>query len=107
MQAIIETIKEYINGVQLQTLTDAQKIEFKNNYNCKLYYFEYSLNANGDLVIHTKRDNYTNLQYYMGFDHVNNDYIKLKLEVNDIVLVIYSIENERVAGLAKKLGLIG
>lgn len=106
MQDIIKKVEEHLNGVQLKKLTDEQKIEFKNNYNCKLYYFEYGITANGDLAIHTKSNNYTNMQYYMGFDHVKNDFIKLKIEVEDIVVVVYSIENERVAGLAKKLGLI-
>lgn len=105
MQNIIETIKEYLNGIELQKLTDEQKVKLKNNYNCKLYYFEYDINENGDLVIQTTRDNYTNLQYYMGFDHKENEYIKLKIELGDIVIIIYNIEHERVAGLAKKLGL--
>lgn len=105
MQEIIEMVKKYLEGVELQKFTDEQKVQFKNNYNCKLYFFDYGLNENGDLVVHTTRSNYTNLQYYMGFDSVKNDYIRLKIEVEDNVVIIYNIENERVAGLAKKLGL--
>ncbi|WP_347487859.1 DUF3909 family protein [Desulfoscipio sp. XC116] len=105
MQNVINTVKEKLNGVMLQELTDKQKIQFKNNYNCKLYNFEYGLNTDGDLVIYTNKNNYTNMVYFMGFDHAKNDYIKLKIEMEDVVTAVYDIDNERVANLAQKLGL--
>lgn len=106
MQEIFELVEKYLEGVELKSFTDEQKVKLQNNYNCKLYFFDYALNKNGDLVVKTKRNNYTSLLYYMGVDSTKNDYIKLKIEVEDLVLVIYNIENERVAGLAKKLSLI-
>lgn len=105
MQDIMERLEKYLAGVQLQKFTDEQKVKFQNNYNCKLYFFDYGLNTNGDLVIYTQKSNYSTLEYYMGFD-VKSDYIKLKIELEDLVVAVYNIENERVAGLAKKLDLI-
>ncbi|MEG6523759.1 DUF3909 family protein [Desulfotomaculum sp. 1211_IL3151] len=106
MHRFMETVNQYLKGVALQQLTAEQKVRLKNNYNCKLYLFEYSLNANGDLVVFTSKSNYTNLLYYMGFDSANNDSIKLKIELADDVMVIYNINHERVAGLAQKLDLV-
>lgn len=105
MQDIIQIVDKNLKGVELQPLTDEQKVKLKNNYNCKLYLFNYGLNSNGDLVIHTTKNNYNNLLYYMGFDSVKNDTIKLKVELEDDVIVIYNIAHERVKGLAEKLDL--
>ncbi len=107
MQEMMAIVHKSLGGVALKSLTDEQKVKLKNNYNCKLYLFDYGLNASGDLVIHTTRGNYTNLLYYMGFDPAKSDSIKLKIEVADDVVVIYNMENERVTGLAEKLGLVG
>ena len=107
MQEMMEIVHKSLGGVALKPLTDEQKVKLKNNYNCKLYLFDYGLNASGDLVIHTTKGNYTNLLYYMGFDHAKNDSIKVKIEVADDVVVIYNMGNERVVGLAEKLGLVG
>lgn len=106
MEQIIAIVEQYLAGVELQKFTEEQKGRFGNNYNCKLYFFEYALNGSGDLIIRTDNSNYTSLQYYMGFDKVNNDSIKLKIELGETVVVVYNIKNERVAGLAQKLDLI-
>ena len=107
MQQMIELLHNSLKDVTLKPLTDEQRVKLKNNYNCKLYLFDYGLNASGDLVIQTSKSNYTNLLYYMGFDAGKNDSIKVKVEVADDVVVIYNMQHQRVVGLAEKLGLVG
>lgn len=107
MQKMIELLHHSLKNVTLKPLTDEQRVKLKNNYNCKLYLFEYGLNASGDLVIQTSKGNYTNLLYYMGFAADQNDPIKVKVEVADDVVVIYNMQHQRVVGLAEKLGLVG
>ncbi|MDO7787547.1 DUF3909 family protein [Desulforamulus aquiferis] len=105
MLEIVEILAKQLEGVELQQFTDKQKVLFKNNYNCKLYFFEYGLNQDGNLIVKTNRNNYNNLLYYMGLDGKSTT-IKMKIEVEETVIVIYGIENERVSSLAKKLDLV-
>ncbi|ABO50800.1 hypothetical protein Dred_2290 [Desulforamulus reducens MI-1] len=94
MQELIERVKKQLEGVELQKFTEEQKVLFKNNYNCKLYFFDYGLSSDGDLIVRTTRSNYNNLLYYMGFDSVKNDYVKMKIEVEENMLVIYNLDSE-------------
>ncbi len=106
VQEVIERVKSHLEGVRLQKITDEQEVLLKNNYNCKLYFFEYGLSPKGDLVISTSSQNYKNLLYYIGFEWEKKSFLKLKIEGNDSVAVVLDMESKRVSELAKKLGLI-
>lgn len=107
MQQLMALLHNSLKDVTLKSLNHEQRIKLKNNYNCKLYLFDYGLNAGGDLVIKTSKSNYTNLLYYMGFAAGQRDPVKVKVEVADDVVVVYDIQHQRVVGLAEKLGLVG
>jgi len=91
MLNILESIKQCLEGVELNNLTIEQKKSLSNRYNTMIR-FEYSTTKYNEMVLKMNKDYFGSMEYYYGFEYERENII-LKIEYEEDLIVIYANDN--------------
>ena len=88
MLNILESIKQCLEGVELNNLTIEQKKSLNDRYNTMIR-FEYGTTKYNEMVLKMNKDYFGSMEYYYGFEYERENII-LKIEYEEDLIVIYA-----------------
>ena len=91
MLNILESIKQCLEGVELNNLTIEQKKSLNDRYNTMIR-FEYGTTKYNEMVLKMNKDYFGSMEYYYGFEYERENII-LKIEYEEDLIVIYANDN--------------
>lgn len=101
MLDLIENMKDYLEDVELEELTQEQRTWIRDNSNTYVR-FQYGLTHNEEFVIRISKESFNTIEYYLGLEYERSD-IVFKIEYEGEIIVVYEYDNERLKKLFEYL----